>query len=63
MSCILYKDGEEFRVKAEFVEYMVKRGYSSSKSKPVKKRAKPVKKEEVQEDFALADITKKESQG
>ena len=62
MSCILYKDGKVHKVKAEFVEYMIKRGYSSSKEKSIKRQSRPTKKEETQADLALAGIDNEEKQ-
>jgi len=55
MSCILYKDGQEERVKAEFVEHMLRHGYSASpKVKPVESKGDS----SLQADLVLEEIKK-----
>ena len=53
MTCILYKDGQEERVKAEYVEHMLRHGYSATKNeKPKEAEVNP----SLQADLALDSV-------
>jgi hypothetical protein len=55
MSCILYKNGKQERVKAEYVEHMLRHGYSDS---PTAKPEKPKTDKSLQDDLALSEVVK-----
>ena len=55
MSCIVYKEGKMERVRAEYVEHMLRHGYSDSPE------AKPVKVDgdsSLQSDLVLSEVEK-----
>lgn len=55
MSCILYKDGKQERVKAEYVEHMLRHGYSGS---PESKPEEPKGDSSLQADLVLSEVEK-----